>query len=141
MTSRLTASEPPPNPRNVVGDETATLIFCPVVFRLLADGAGFSGMFRLVSLHTRGRMPVSSQPGQPGVEPGTVRWRSGDRGVIAVAGAAGSGTVSAGRVRVVCSRRLPGRSPDVTTGAAVPGLARKPELAAAISGGMALLWA
>jgi len=141
MTWRLTASEPPPDPRSVVGGRGSHSDFCPVVFRQLADGAGFSGMFRLVSLHTRGRMPVSSQPGQPGVEPGTVRWRSGDRGVIAVAGAAGSGTVSDGRVRVVCSRRLPGRSPDVTTGAAVPGLARKPELAAAISGGMALLWA
>ena len=91
------------------GDEAATLIFCPVVFRQLADGAGFSGMFRLVSLHTRGWMPVSSQPGQPGVEPDTVR--------------------------------LPGRFPEVTPGAAVPGLAGKPELAAAISGGMALLWA
>jgi len=60
MTWRLTASEPPPTPRSVAwGDEAAALIFCPVVFRQLADSAGFSSMFRLVVLHIRERMPVS----------------------------------------------------------------------------------
>ncbi|HEY6276876.1 MAG TPA: RNA polymerase sigma factor [Streptosporangiaceae bacterium] len=55
--------------------------------------------------------------------------------VIAVAGAAGSGTASAKRARVACSRQLPGRSAEVAPGAAAPGLAREPELAAAAGGG------
>ena len=55
---------------------------------------------------------VASQPGQPGVEPGTASCAPAIGRVIAVAGAA------------------------------APGLARKPELAAAISvGGTAQLWA
>jgi RNA polymerase primary sigma factor len=67
-------------------------MFCPAVFRQLADGTGVSGMFRLVALHTRERMPVSrASPGQPGVEPGTVRSAPATGGVIAVAGAPGIG--------------------------------------------------
>ena len=49
----------PPYPRSVVGDEAAALIFCPVVFRQPADNAVSSGMFRLVALLIRERMPVS----------------------------------------------------------------------------------
>jgi hypothetical protein len=40
---------------------------------------------------------VASQPGQPGAEPGTARRGPAIEGVIAVAGAAGSGTASARR--------------------------------------------
>src|SRR6266849_6645740 len=79
---------------------------------------------------------VASQPGQPGVEPGTARCGPAIEGVIAVAGAAGSGTASARRARVACSRQLPGRSPEVAPGAAAPGLAHKPELAVAAGGGI-----
>src|SRR5216683_1236035 len=79
---------------------------------------------------------VASQPGQPGVEPGTARCGPAIEGVIAVAGAAGSGAASARRARVACSRQLPGRSPEVAPGAAAPGLARKPELAVAVGGGI-----
>ena len=65
-------------------------------------------------------MPVSSQPGQPGTEPGTARCGPAIEGLLAVAGAAG---------------------PEFAPGAAAYGLAHEPGLAAAISGGMALLWA
>jgi RNA polymerase primary sigma factor len=54
--------------------------------------------------------------------------------MIAVAGAPGSGTASARRARVARSRQLPGRGAEAAPGAAAPGLAREPELAAAGGG-------
>jgi len=78
---------------------------------------------------------VASQPGQPGVEPRTARCGPAIEGMIAVAGAPGSGTASARGARAARSRRLPGRPAEAAPGAAAPGLAREPELAAAASGG------
>src|SRR5262245_5544022 len=98
-------------------------------------------MFRLLPAYLGGDARVASPPGQPGVEPGTACCAPAIGGVIALAGAAGSGTASAGRAWVACSGQLPGRSPEVAPGAAAPGLAHKPELVAAISGSMAQLWA
>jgi len=43
----------------VVENEAAALIICPHGFRKLADSPGFSGMFRLITLQIRERMPVS----------------------------------------------------------------------------------
>jgi RNA polymerase primary sigma factor len=74
------------------------------------------------------------QPGQPGVEPGLARCGPAIGGVIAVAGAAGSGAASAGRARVTRSGQLPGRCAEAAPGAAARGPARKPELAAAGDG-------
>src|SRR5262249_17462123 len=54
--------------------------------------------------------------------------------MIAVAGAPDSGTASARGARVARSRQLPGRSAEAAPGAAAPGLAREPELAAAGGG-------
>lgn len=98
-------------------------------------------MSGLVVLHIREDARVASQPGQPGVEPATARCPPAIGEVIAVAGAASSETASAERARVACSRQLPGRCSEVAPGDAASGLACKPELAAAVSGGMAQLWA
>jgi len=62
--------------------------------------------------------------------------RPGDGGVIAVAGAAGSGTASARRARAACFRPLPGRCPEVAPGAAAPGLAYESQLAVPAGGGI-----
>src|SRR5438034_9437032 len=56
--------------------------------------------------------------------------------MIAVAGAAGTGTASARRARAACSRPLPGRSPEVAPDAAAPGRAHQPQLAVAAGGVM-----
>jgi hypothetical protein len=77
---RLAASEPPSAPRNVMGDEAAALISCPVVNRPLAGSAGFLGMFRHCRPACSGEDAcAASQSGGPGVEPGAAR-PSGDRG-------------------------------------------------------------
>ena len=83
-------------PRSV-GGETAALIFCPVVLWQLAGSAGVSGMVRLVALDVSGEdARVASRPGQPGADPGMARCGPVVGGVIAVAGAAGSGTAVSG---------------------------------------------
>src|SRR6266487_6815530 len=79
---------------------------------------------------------VASQPGQPGVDPGAARCGPAIDEVIAVAGAAGSGTASAQGARVGCSRQLPGRCAEAGPSAAAPGLAGGPELAVAAGGGI-----
>ena len=66
-----------------------------------------------------------------------MRWHHVSRaspamgGVIAVAGAAGTGSASARRARAACSRPRPGRSAEVAPGAAAPGLAHDPQPAVA----------
>jgi RNA polymerase primary sigma factor len=67
---------------------------------------------------------VASQPGQPGVEPPAARCGPAIEEVIAVEGAAGSGTASAKSARAGCSRQLPARSAEAGPGAAAP--AREP---------------
>jgi hypothetical protein len=61
MTWRLTAFEPSLAPRGVVWGGGGSRFDYSVlfVFGRLAGSAGFSGMFRLVVLHIRERMPVS----------------------------------------------------------------------------------
>jgi hypothetical protein len=141
VTWRLTASELPPTARSVVGTGSRSdFLSCSL------PAAGRQRRFRRYVPPCRPAISgedarVASRPGQPGVEPGTARCTPPAGGVIAVAGAAGSGTASAGPARAACSRRLPGRCADVAPGAAAPGLARRPGLAAAISRGMALSWA
>jgi hypothetical protein len=124
MTWRLTAPERPPAPRSV-GNEAAALILCPVVVRQLADSAGFSGIFRLAVLHTREGMPVSrASPASQAPSPARRAAFPAVRGMIAVAGVAGSGMASAGRARVARSGQLPGRRAEVVSGAAARRLAR-----------------
>src|SRR5260370_12118797 len=79
---------------------------------------------------------VASQPGQPGVEPTPARCGPAIEEVIAVEGAAGSGTASAKSARVGCVGPLPGRCADAAPGPAAPGLAGAPLLAAAAGGGI-----
>src|SRR5436190_19226954 len=92
-------------------------------------------MSRFVVLHIRERMPVSraSPASQASSPPRRAAVHRSE--VIAVEGAAGSGTASAKSARVGCSRQLPGRSAEAGPGAATPGLAGGPELAAAADGG------
>ena len=137
MTGRLTASEPPRAPRSVVReDEAAARISVMLIFPVAGRQRGFRQYVPPCCPASPGEDAcVTSQSGQPGVKPGTARCGPGDGGVIAVAGAAGSGTASARDARADCSRHLPGRSPEVA-GAAAPGLARKPELSVAAGGGI-----
>ena len=83
----------------------------------MADNVSFSSIFCLLPAYPGEDARVASQPG---IELGTVRWPPAIGGMIAVAGAAG---------------------PEFAPGAAAYGLAHEPGLAAAINGGMALLWA
>ena len=138
MTWRPAAIEPPRTPPSVVGEgrgsRSVFSVIC--VFRHLADSAGFSSMSRFLVLHIRERMPVSrASPASQASSPSTARCGPAIEGVIAVAGAAGSGTASARRAQVACSRPIPSRSAEVAPGAAAPGLAHEPELAAAACGG------
>jgi hypothetical protein len=73
---------------------------------------------------------------QPGVEPAAARCAPAIGGVIAVAGAAGSGMASVRRAGAGWSQRLPGRCAEAGPGAAAPGLADGPGLAAAAGGGI-----
>ena len=75
-----------------------------------------------------------ASPASQASSPSTARCGPAIEGVIAVAGAAGSGTASTKRAQVACSRQ-PSRSAEVAPGAAAPGLAHEPELAAAACGG------
>ena len=117
-------------------DEAATQIFCHVCFPAAGRQRGFQQYVPPYCPASPGEDAcVASQPGQPARRARHGGRRPGDRGVIAVAGAAGFGTASARGARAARSRQLPGRSPEVAPGAAAPGLARKPQLAVAAGGG------
>jgi RNA polymerase primary sigma factor len=75
-----------------------------------------------------------ASPAGQRAEPDTARRGPAIGGVIAMAGAAGSGTASARRARAACSRPRPARSPEAAPGAAAPGRAGEPQLAVAGGG-------
>jgi RNA polymerase primary sigma factor len=80
------------------------------------------GRLRLGEMEARRQMRwhhVSrASPAGQRAGPGPARRGPAMGGVIAAAGAAGSGTASAPRARAGCSRPLPGRCPEVAPGAA-----------------------
>src|SRR4249920_1390432 len=78
-------------------------------------------MSRFVVLHIRERMAVSrASPASQASSPPRRAAGPAIEEVIAVAGAAGSGTASAKSAPAGCSRRLPGRSGNAGPGAAAP---------------------
>ncbi len=133
MTWRRAASESPPAPRSVVwGDEAAAPDFLLCCLPAAGRQRGFQqDVPPCYPAYPGEDACVTSQPG---AEPGTARCGPAIGRVIAVAGAAGSGTASARRARAAYSRQLAGRSPEVAPGAAAPGLTHRPELAAAGGG-------
>ena len=102
---------------DVEEDEAAALIFLSSCLPAPGRQRGFSSIFVFCPAYSRD-VCVASQPGQPGVEPTAARCGSAIEEVIAVEGAAGSGTASATSVRVGCSQQLPARSAEAGPDAA-----------------------
>jgi hypothetical protein len=94
--------------------------FCHLVFRHLADSASLAAYSVFCPAYSGEDACVASQPGQPGVEPAGARFGPAIKEVIAVEGAAGSGTASAKNARDGSSRQLPARSAEAEPGAAAP---------------------
>ncbi len=110
MTWRLAASEPP-RVRVVWGGRGSRCDFLSCCLRAAGRQRGLQRDVPPGVLHIREKMPVSrASPASQAPSPhGAAVRRS--KGLIAVAGAAGSGAAAAGRGRVGCSRQLPGAAP------------------------------
>lgn len=110
MTWRLAASEPP-RVRVVWGGRGSRCDFLSCCLRAAGRQRGLQrDVPPWCPAYSGEDARVACQPGQPGAEPAR-RCGPAIEGVIALAGAAGSGAAAAGRGRVSCSGQLPGAAP------------------------------